>query len=467
MKKLLLFLACICVSVASYAHDFEVNGICYDKISETEVAVANYNGDVTCHYYTGNLVIPESVSYESSVYKVTTIGDKAFYNCSELTSVVMPSTIKTIMSFAFFSCQGLSNIVIPNSVNHIGADAFASCRGLTSIVIPESVTTLSENLLWDCINLTSVSLPETLTNIEKQAFLYCEKLSAIHIPSTVEKIGEAAFAGCWELPSISLPLGIKTIGNDTFSACRALASCVIPEGVASIGARAFQYCKALRSVRIPSTVSEVDEDAFQLCNALEEVHISDLSSWCNINFKTKLDKDYQGVYFYNATSNPLYCAKHLYLNGNIVENLVIPEEANNIKGATFFNCSDILNLVIPANITSIGKYAFCGCSSLATITCLNKDVPLYEEGAFEGVDTNTCVLKVPFGTLEKYKAAEGWKDFLNIQEMENSGVSQIESDLDCIEVARYDVNGRAVDANYKGFVIIRYSDGSTAKAMSK
>lgn len=181
----------------------------------------------------------------------------------------------------------------------------------------------------------------------------------------------------------------------------------------------------------------------------------DIASWCNIDFENIKNQDY---------SNPLRIATTLYVNGEKVSNLIIPNGVKSIPNDAFYNCSNIEILTIPQSTTEIGNFAFGNCDALKEVVCYNPEPPICGDYTFN--TPYSKILKVPFGTQKTYEIAPIWKKF-NIQEMSDAGTEDIPVEEVRIEVSRYDVNGRAVDANYKGFVIIRYSDGSTTKMMSK
>ena len=130
------------VATAASAHDFEVDGIYYKYNGDGTVSVT-YKGLSFSQYdgeYTGKVVIPSSVTYSGTTYSVTSIGDKAFGECSGLTSVSIPNSVTSIGNYAFAFCSGLTSVTIPNSVTSIDAYAFEDCSGLTSVTIPNSVT---------------------------------------------------------------------------------------------------------------------------------------------------------------------------------------------------------------------------------------------------------------------------------------------------------------------------------------
>lgn len=140
---------------------------------------------------------------------------------------------------------------------------------------------------------------------------------------------------------------VTSIDNYTFRDCRGLTSVVISNSVTSIGTGAF-YCNGLTSVSIGNSVTEIGYDAFAGCSGLEKVEISDLEAWCKINF-------------YEANDNPIYYSHNLFLNGQEIKNLIIPETVQELKFAAFAGCSGLTSVEIPNSVTSIGKSAFSGC----------------------------------------------------------------------------------------------------------
>ena len=133
---------------------------------------------------------------------ITTIGDKAFYNCSSLTSVTIPDSVTTIGEWTFYECSSLTSITIGDSVTTIGISAFSSCESLTSVTIGDSVTTIGLDAFRDCSSLTSVTIPDSVTTIGSSAFDGCSSLTSITIPDSVVSIGYCAFYNCSSLRSV-------------------------------------------------------------------------------------------------------------------------------------------------------------------------------------------------------------------------------------------------------------------------
>ena len=285
---------------------------------------------------------------------VTSIGDWAFNNCSGLTSVTIPSSVTSIGSSAFYYCRGLTSVTIGNGVTSIGSSAFYHCSGLTSVTIPNSVTSIGSSAFSGCSGLTSVTIGNGVTSIGNYAFSGCSGLTDMTIPSSVTSMGEAAFSGCSGLTSVTIPGSVTYIKKDAFSGCSGLTSVTILSSVTSIGEAAFSGCSGLTSVTIPGSVTWIDYDAFSGCSGLTSVHITDLKAWCGISFR-------------ESSSNPLYYAHDLYLNGEKVTTLTIPDSVTSIRDYAFRHCSGLTNVTIPDSVTSIGAHAFDGCSCLTNV----------------------------------------------------------------------------------------------------
>ena len=154
-KSIFIFLFALLGILSARAYDFEVDGIYYNFISETDQVEVTYIASGL--YYSGSVVIPSTVTYSGENYRVTAIGKEAFALCSGLTSVTIPESVTFIGSFAFYGCTGLTSVTIPESVTKIDGAAFYGCTGLTSVTIPESVTELGNSVFTNCTGLTSIT----------------------------------------------------------------------------------------------------------------------------------------------------------------------------------------------------------------------------------------------------------------------------------------------------------------------
>ena len=313
---------------------------------------------------------------------VTSIGDGAFYGCSELTSVTVDKNngkydsrnncnaiIDTSTNKLIVGCK---NTTIPNSVTSIDSYAFGGCSGLTSVTIPNSVTSIGEGVFSGCSGLTSVFIPHSVTSIGNQAFHGCSGLTSVTIPNSVTSIGDFAFSRCSRLTSVTIPNSVTFIGDSAFAGCTGLTSVTIGNSVTSIGEGVFSGCSGLTSVTIPNSVTSIGDRAFYYCSGLTSV--------------------------------------------------TIPNSVTSIGDRAFQGCSGLTSVTIGNSVTSIGSWAFNsigswtfnGCSRLTKLVSLAVEPPTCGEGVFEKVDKTTCQLLVPEESINKYKTADQWKEFLNI-----------------------------------------------------
>lgn len=180
------------------------------------------------------------------------------------------NTVTRIVSFAFYNCSGLTSVELPSSLTSIGAYAFSDCSNLTSIEIPSSVTSIGDYAFSDCSSLASVIFAEDsqLDSIAEWTFADCSSLLSINLPSNINKIGWGAFNYCISLTSIEIPSSVTSIERFAFKGCSSLTSIEIPSSVTSISKRAFEMCSSLTSIVIPSSVTNIGEFAFWGCSSL-------------------------------------------------------------------------------------------------------------------------------------------------------------------------------------------------------
>ena len=403
--SVLLIVSIMPVSIFAVETTSGTTGDCTWTLDGTVLTISG-NGKMDYHETPWGKNITEVIIKEG----VTSIGGRAFYRCTGLTSITIPDSVTSIGSSAFYRCTGLTSITIPDSVTNIGDYAFSSCTGLMNVTIPDSVTSIGEHAFSGCTGLTSITIPDSVTNIGDYAFSGCTGLKEVHIssiekwcninfedsyanplyyahdlylngekivnlviPDSVTSIGNYAFSGCTGLTSITIPDSVTSIGNYAFSGCTGLTSITIPDSVTSIGSLAFDSCKikeliiadgsktvtgtmvicrrTLEKVTIPDSVTSIGSLAFRHCGSLNEVHITSIEKWCNIDFASHIE----------GPANPLYYAHNLYLNGEKVTDLVIPDGVTNIGDYAFVGCTGLKSVTVPESVEYIGRYAFSAC----------------------------------------------------------------------------------------------------------
>ena len=447
MKKHLLFFLFMLLPMAASAQSVEIDGIYYNLVSKIQEAEVTQNPN----NYTGSVVIPEKVTYESVEYSVTSIGEWAFQYCSGLTSITIPNSVTSIGEQVFRYCSGLTSVTIGSGVTSIGERAFYGCSGLTKVIVKDIAAwcgikfdgSYSNPLSYakhiysdEDTEITNLIIPNSVTSIGNYAFFGCSSLISITIGNSVTSIGTSAFYKCsglkkvivkdiaaWcgikfddydsnpiyyaehiysdedtEITNLIIPNSVTSIGNWAFEGCSGLTSVTIPNSVTSIGERAFDGCSGLASVTIPNSVTSIGGHAFSSCSKLTSVTIP--------NSVTSIG-DFAFGWCTGLTS------------------VTIPNSVTSIGNNAFYSCYGLTSVTIPNSVTSIGSSAFDGVD-IPTIISLIEN-PFTITGKTSNSRTfsqNTflnATLYVPKGTIDKYKATDGWKDFLFIEEGTGGG----------------------------------------------
>ena len=327
---------------------------------------------------------------------VTSIGDNAFYQCTNLTSIIIPNSVASIGELAFFYCLSLTSIDIPSSVTHIKQKAFYSCMGLTSITIPSSVTSI-EAFTFSCSGLTSITIPSTVTSIGWAAFSYCTSLTSIAIPENVTFIDGFAFSSCSSLASINIPDNVTSIEKYTFNDCPSLTSIAIPSNVTSIGESAFSGCTGLTSITlpngllsletnsfrnctgltsftIPSSVTSIGNGILSSCSSLQSVAVEsgntvyDSRENCNAIIETAANTMIAGSTISTFPTSVTAIGNSAFSGCMGLTSMTIPSTVTKLGDNAFSGCSNLVSIVIPSTVTKLGDDAFSGCRSLASIT---------------------------------------------------------------------------------------------------
>ena len=269
MKKNIILIALMMLPPFASAEEVEIGGLWYslDATSKEAMVIESQRDS-----YSGDIVVPPTIIYGGVEYYVTSIGDEAFLQCTDLTSIAFPDKLTWIEEGAFCGCSALTSITIPNSVLAIGMEAFANCRGLTSATLPNNLKTLSQSVFLGCSSLASITIPNSVTVIESMAFHGCTSLTSIIIPDNVTSIQSLAFRYCSNLVSITFSNSLTTIGEQAFYGCSGLTSVTIPDGVTTIERYSFYGCSDLKTLTIGSAVNEISRGAFSGLQELMDVY---------------------------------------------------------------------------------------------------------------------------------------------------------------------------------------------------
>ena len=366
-----------------------------------------------------NISLPDSV---------TSIGEKAFGNCANATSIYLPDGIMMIGKNAFSGCDNLSyteydhGCYLGNASNPYVALVKLRDTTITSFLIHEGTVFICSEAFNDCSALKDITIPDTVKGLGEDSFRGCSietatlpAIACIHIRNkelkTVvvtsgEKIGDSAFTSCVRLKSITLPTSIKTIDRFALSECTDLESIEIPSSVTHIGEFAFERCASLKNVSVPSSLTSIEDSIFSRCENLQynvydnayylgnkenpyvllmKAKNEEITS-CAIPEKTKVFYQdafygcdsltgvyYEGdigawcdIFFANMTSNPLAYTENLYIDNLPVTEIVLPNTVTVIK-ANAFGCWNGVSITIPISVKKMEKWSFYACNYLESV----------------------------------------------------------------------------------------------------
>ena len=305
--------------------------------------------------------------------------------------VVIPATYKGgsvtgIGNHAFENYYNLSSIDIPNTVTYIGSYAFSGCFNLTSVTIPEGVMSIENSTFEWCSGLTSIDIPDSITRIGDAAFSYCTVLTSVIIPDGVTDIGNRAFDNCLALNTIIMPDTVTNMGDYAFQNCASLTSIVIPDGMTSMGFSIFDH-SGLTSIVIPAGMTEISDNAFTGCENLAEITVK------------------EGNPVYHSAGNCVIDTQDKMIIFGC-KNSVIPTDGSvtAIGHGAFGGCTGLTSIFIPSSVTSIDGWAFNGCSGLTEII-VAEDNPTYHSAGNCVIETQNK--KLLFGCKSSMIPTDG------------------------------------------------------------
>ena len=441
MKKYQLTSMLLILPFMASAETIEINGIWYNITTYDKIAEVTNNPSKSPDY-SGDITIPEKITYNSIEYLVTKIGDTAFTYCTNLTSVTIPNSVISIGWWSFMDCSGLKSIEIPQSVTTIGTSTFANCSGLNSIKVESNnpqydsrnscnaiIETSSNSLILGCKNTI---IPNSVTSIKTSAFNSCNGLTTITIPNSVTSIDGNPFFGCSDLTSINVESDnpqydsrnscnaiIETSSNTIITGCM---NTTIPNSVTSIGSDAFRSCRDMTSITIPNSVTLIGQRAFYSCYSLTDISI--------------------------------------------------PNSVTSIDYMAFQNCQSLTSITIPNSVSTIKGGVFLYCWGLRDIYCWAENVPYIEDSTFESSLYIVATIHVPAASVDAYKQTYPWSKFVNIVPLNDddprpTDIFSLKTNDNIYPLDIYTIDGKRKSQPQRGLNIIRMSDGTTKKNIMK
>ena len=449
MKKLsflLLLLACVGQAMAE-----SVNGINYmfDTWSFDHPmawVMENMSGKKE---YSGDFVIPDSVTKNGKTYPVEGIRREAFNrNPNGITSMTLPKTMKYIEGEVFHSCsnlkkvyitdlaawcniqfnyrdgsmysnplsvadtlfvngEALTDLVVPMGVKTVKSYCFQDYKLLKSVVFTDSVETIEANAFYRCINLTNVTFNDSIRVIS--GFSGCTGLTDITFPEEVEQIG--GFDACTGLTSITLPDKANITGS-AFSSCTNLTNIIIGEEAESIGSSAFTNCESLLEITIPKNIKNIDGNIFTNCNNLQKVIFK--PQHCE-STKTLGMAALPNLTEFEFGEEVEYIPDNLCSGLKHIQSITIPQSVTHIGTKSFYQCDNLQSIVIPDNVIEMCESAFEECKQLQKVS-LGNGLTIVPENAFKnctGLKTLTLGNGVKTLKANAFYGAEGLENIYN------------------------------------------------------
>lgn len=424
MKRFLLSLLAI-VPIFIIAQTVRINGINYEltpkKVGTATVAKDGY---ITTYKDMDTIIIPSTIIYEDTEYKVTSVGASAFLACTAK-YIELPNTIERIATGAFRDCR-MKRINIPENVIYIGRNAFDGCNNLQRVDITDLNSWLKITFDIDGSWYPERERPNPLFYAH-HLYLNNEEITSLSIPSGITQVNTYAFAGLSNLEAVEFSNSITSIGVFAFHDCISLKEIVIPDNVISIGERAFEGCTLLETITLSKGVKDLSKGLFTDCITLTEVRIPE-------GTKTV------GYDCFKGCKN----IKRAYIEDGVEE----------LKDGAFENCENLEDF-------------YCYCANPPKAYTLDYKGKVLDY-VFSGSYTNYATLHVPASALETYRSKAPWNLFGNIVPLtdEETGIYNCHN-TDSTPQRYYTIEGRPVDSPKRGIYIMRASDGTSKKVLIK
>lgn len=521
--KLLTLAVILLVFQNAKGYDLEIDGLYYDIVSVSDKTCALTSGE---NSYSGIINIPDSVSFNGRYMRVVAIKDGTFTESEHLDELTIPASVvniygkvfgygstidvlkfpygetpltvgtykdgpysssPTVTSFkycnpkqvyfdreltsGFSSHSSVETLTIGKNVNHFDAGYFNECSNLKELYIEESVEPLIFDYTWGQSQFKSCPLTEVyigrnfqfyhdtrndispfeakpienlvlgnnVTILEKESFSRCSSLITVMFPY-IEEIGDYAFYECKNLNTPLFPSSIKKIGYESFYSCKNFTEITLDCDVDLIESGAFGNCSSLSGVKINGIVKKIGRSAFGYCEKLSSVDFG--------NYVETIGE--------RALAN------------SAITSIALPNSLKNIDKDAFYNCVQLKNVLIGNGIETIGEGAFnsgySGTMELDSLVIGNPIPPTISETSFSSKTYLNCTLSVPAESVQKYKDAEYWGDFWNIEGVElSTSIELIPDGVLKYPIGIYDIKGILLKEPANGLNIIKFSDGTTEK----
>ncbi len=295
---------------------------------------------------------------------ITRVGNLAFRDLSEVTSVTLPSTLKSVGNFSF-SNTAITEVTLPAGLETLGQYTFNGCSELVTVNIPSNskLTAIPVGAFSYCGKLSSISLPDSITLIDDEAFEEDIALAITALPANLKTVGASAFSHCSSLTTLDLGDKLVTIGGSAFFKCTNLETVTFPDTLKTINYWAFRET-AITELSLPSGLTSIGEYAFNQCNGLTSVN---LACSGDIAIGTSAFNNCENIESVTITGNLTALSNYVFGNNPKLSSVSIPDSVTTIGEGAFGGCQALKSFTWPASLTSVGSYAF-GNSGLESVT---------------------------------------------------------------------------------------------------
>ena len=390
LRRMWLFMGCLTAMTAVHAASITVDGINYSTNNKGEATVAKYTiikatatTPADTLFYTGDIVIPEKITYEGTEYTVVATAANSFLDCKDLTSLTLPSTCVTIARNSFKGCSKLTKSPIPETATSVGSGVFNGCTSLEEVTIVAGWNKPISEEFANCPNLKRLIIAEGPTPVVMKINTFGANAEARVAINSIEYIymgrnvdasaylnNEQPFHNMGGLKTLVIGGETTTIQGTTFQGCTALSGVTFETGckVSSIGSSAFASCTSLASIDLPAAVTVIEQSTFNGCRNLRHFSMSDQVTSIGVTafFNT-------GLTSFDFPKTLTSIGQSAFENSKLQGELVLTGDkattttALTAIGSQAFAGTEITNVIIPASVTSIGQSAFAPIPTLAAI----------------------------------------------------------------------------------------------------
>ncbi len=340
----------------------------------------------------------------------------AFFNCTTITEINLPESLKIIGKYAFSNCDAITDIAIPESVSKVGSYVFSKSDGLSGPIDLCGFKEIPDYAYSNCAGIVTLAyIPEGVEKIGNGAFASCSNLKKVNLREGVTTLGEYVFSDCERLSDIDLPDSLKSIGQHAFKKCIRLENAVIPEGTSSIGYYIFNGCTNLTELTLPfiGTKDVTSTNNYNLGYYFDSSSIDRATT--SDGYSESTTYNHMGTSYPNLTkvtlTNTEILPDYAFANCTTISDINLPEKLEKIGQSAFINCTVLPGVDIPENVTSVGTYVFKNCDAFAKPVALGS-VNRIPDYAYLGCDGITDLADIPESIIKIGEYA--FKDCANI-----------------------------------------------------